>query len=240
MALIISSTLKKKVRQGYQKGEKGINLHSKGTRRHRHGPKQGGTKTLPEASQALNGISLLEAVPHTAEFLLGPKLIALHLALDNIERVAAQPQRFTSHATVSSDLPARNILSLHIVAFRVLVHQVLERQEPHAVCLDLTQVGHSLATEDTSKHPHMGRELASAVQWSTVEAAGTVWLGLETDTDVLDGAREDGVRDTGEASGHVVLTIRQAGVGVFLLIESFETSACLVEGTELHANLRYC
>ena len=57
---------------------------------------------------------------------------------------------------------------------------------------------------------------------------------------MLDGAREDGVRDTGEASGHVVLTIRQAGVGVFLLIESFETSACLVEGTELHANLRYC
>lgn len=239
MALIVSSTLKN-VSRCYRQSEKKANLHSKCTRRHRHGPQQGRANTLPKTSKALNGVCLLKAVSHTAKFLLSTKPIALHLALDNIERVAAQPQRFTSQTTIGSDLQARNILSVHIVALCVLVHKVLERQEPHAVCLDLTQVGHSLATEDTAKHAHLGRELANAVQWSTVQATGTVWLGLETDTDVLDRAREDGISDTGETSGHVVLAIGQAGVGVFLLIESFKASARLVEGTELHANLRCC
>jgi hypothetical protein len=43
-------------------------------------------------------------------------------------------------------------------------------------------------------------------------------LGLETDTDVFDGAGEDRVGDTREAAGEVVLTVAEAAIGIFLLI----------------------
>lgn len=47
----------------------------------------------------------------------------------------------------------------------------------------------------------MRGELADAVQWPVVQAVGAVGLRLQTDTDVLDGARDDGVGDAREGAG---------------------------------------
>lgn len=38
-------------------------------------------------------------------------------------------------------------------------------------------------------------------------------LGLQPDTDMLDWARDDGISETGEGSGAVVLRIREVGGG---------------------------
>ena len=54
----------------------------------------------------------------------------------------------------------------------------------------------------------MRGELADAVQRAVVETVGAMRLGLQTDTDVLDRAGEDGVGQTGEGAGEVVLWVR--------------------------------
>jgi hypothetical protein len=60
-------------------------------------------------------------------------------------------------------------------------------------------------------------------------------LGLQPNTDMLDGARDDGVGETGEGSGAVVLRVREVGGGecrsggVVLL----ELATSVAEGAEL-------
>jgi hypothetical protein len=44
-------------------------------------------------------------------------------------------------------------------------------------------------------------------------------LSLETDTDVFDGAGEDRVGDTREATGEVVLAVAEAAIGIFLFVQ---------------------
>lgn len=59
-------------------------------------------------------------------------------------------------------------------------------------------------------------------------------LGLEADTDVLNGARKHRVGDTGESTGGVVLAIGQiALLGGAGKVAGFEPAAGLVEGAEL-------
>lgn len=238
-ALIINSTLKD-VSLYYQERMKGVkNIHSKCTRRHRHRPQQGRSKTSPESKKALGRVRLLETISHAAVLLPSTESIGLHLTLDDIERVTAQPQRLACQTTIASNLHAGDFIPLDIVALRILVHKVFEGQEPHAVRLDLTEVVHRLAAEETAEHALVGGKLANAIQRTAVEATSPMGLGLKTDTDVLDRAREDGVGDTGETSGHVVLDVGETGVGVFLLVEGFQTPAGLMEGTKLHANLYF-
>lgn len=215
----------------------GVNVHSKSTRRHRHSPKQGRSNTLPEARQSLNGIRLLEAVGHALELLLGAEAVALHLTLDHVEGVAGQPERLTGQTTVSSDLQAGNVLALDVVALGVLVHEVLESQKPGSVGLGFTEIGDVLAAEETLEDTALVAELADAVDGSVVQTISSVGLGLQTDTDVLNGARQEGVGETGKTTGHVVLGVGESAVGILLLVERLKTSAGFVESTKLHADL---
>lgn len=54
-----------------------------------------------------------------------------------------------------------------------------------------------------------------------IQLSRTMGLGLESDTDMLDGGGEDGVRDTGESARGVVLPVRQGLGGVGDLLEGF-------------------
>lgn len=213
------------------------NIHKEGTRGHGHGPQQSGPKSLPETTQTLRGVGLLKAVAHGLELLLVTEAIALHLALYHIKRIAAQPERLTRNTTVCRDLETGDVLALDVVALGVLVHQIFERQEPHAVRLRLTQVGHRLAAEEAPHHAIMRRQFADAVQRPGVQPVCAVRLGLQTDTHVLDRAREHTVRDTGGGAGKEVLRIREARIRVFLLVKLFQAAACFVERAELHTHL---
>lgn len=214
-----------------------INVHSKSTRRHWHSPKQGRTNTLPEAGQTLNSIRLLEAVGHALELLLGAEAVALHLTLDHVKGVAGQPERLTGQTTVGSDLQAGDVLALDVVALGVLVHEVLKSQEPGSVGLGFTEVSDVLAAEETLEDTALVAELADTVDGTVVQTVSSVRLGLQTDTDVLDGARQERVGETGKTTGHVVLGVGESAVGVLLLVELLKTSAGLVESTELNADL---
>ena len=64
-------------------------------------------------------------------------------------------------------------------------------------------------------------------------------LCLESDSDVLDGAREDGVGEAGEGACAVVLRVGEGGGigGVGGLVGGFELAARPVEGAELDGDL---
>ena len=80
----------------------------------------------------------------------------------------------------------------------------------------------------------MRRDFAHAVDRAGVESIGAMRLGLESDTDVFDGARYDGVGDAGEGAGGVKLEVGKGGVErVGLCIGEFEASTGIVEGAEL-------
>lgn len=214
-----------------------MNVHSKSTRRHRHSPQQGRSNTLPEASETLNSIGLLKAVGHALELLLSAEAIALHLTLDDVEGVTGQPEGLTSQTTVGSDLQAGDVLTLDIVALGILVHEVLESQEPGSVGLGFTEVSDVLTAEETLENTALVAELADAVDGAVVQTISSVGLGLQTDTDVLDRAGQEGVGETGKTTGHVVLRVGESAVRVLLLVELLQTSAGFVESSELNADL---
>ena len=53
----------------------------------------------------------------------------------------------------------------------------------------------------------MGGDLPNAVEGTAVKAARAVRLSLETDTDMLNRARDNAVGDTRECTGEVILSI---------------------------------
>jgi hypothetical protein len=120
-----------------------------------------------------------------------------------------------------------------------LVHEVLKSQEPHAVSLDFTQIGNSLAAVKTLKEAALVCELANAVERSVIKAACAVGLGLKTDTDMLDRAGEEGVCDACEAAREVILAVAEGAVSVLFFVELLQSPARFVEGSELNANLGY-
>lgn len=107
--------------------------HSERSRTDRHSPQQRRPNTLPEPPRTLLRPRLPEAVPHRLILHALPKPISLHLALDDIKRVTRQPQRLSRQPAIKRHLIRRDLRPLHLVARRVEVHQVLERQEPRPV-----------------------------------------------------------------------------------------------------------
>ena len=53
----------------------------------------------------------------------------------------------------------------------------------------------------------MSGELANAVNGPAIQPGGPVWLRLQADTDVFNGAGDGGVGNAGEGAGQVVLSI---------------------------------
>ena len=77
-----------------------------------------------------------------------------------------------------------------------------------------------------------------AVDGARVQAGCAVRLGLESDADMLDWARDDGVGNTGKGARKVVLAVGEAGVERRIFgIECFEASTSFMEGAELDADL---
>lgn len=217
-----------------------VNLHCKRPRRNRHRPKQSRPNPLPEPKRSLPRPRLPEAVPHTLVPLLLPKPIALHLALDDIERIACDPQRLTRKATIKRDFVARDVFALGAVARHVGVHKVLEGEEPAAVGLRFTEQGDGGAAVNAAKNAFVCGEFADAVQRTGVEAVGAVGLCLEADPHVFDWGGEESVSDAGEGAGEIVLAIAELrGIGCVLVVfglgevDLFKLAARIVESAEL-------
>lgn len=213
-------------------------LHNESTGRDRHSSQQGRTDTLPEATEALHGVCLLEAVAHAVVLHVGTESISLHLTLDNIERVAGDPKRLTGQTTIGSDLESRNIFTLDIVALGILVHHVLKGHEPRSVGGGLTQNSNGLTAEDTLHEALVRGQLADAVNGARVQAAGAVRLRLQTDTHVFDRVRQDRIGNTGERTGHEVLSVGESRIRILFLVHVLEATARLVECAELDTHLR--
>jgi hypothetical protein len=205
----------------------------KRTRRHRHSPEQRWPNALPKPTEALCPIHLGKAVAHTAILHGCTKPVALHLALDDIERVAAQPEHLARQPTVPGDLERANLLARDAVARRVAVHQELKRREPHAVGLGLAQERHGRPAVQMA----LARELAHAVDGAGVQAARAVGLRLQPDADVLDGAGEGRVGETREGARGVVLRVRKGRVAGGFGVAGLEGTARVVEAAELDRDL---
>ena len=150
---------------------------------------------------------LREAVTHALVLQILSETITLHLALDHIERVTADPQHFSCETTISGNLPCSNVLALDVVARSVRVHQVLEGGEPYTVGLCFTQESNCSSAVQTTEDTLVCGDLAYAVDGPVVQTSGSTGLGLQADTDVLDGRRKDGVGNTGKGAGSVVLRV---------------------------------
>ncbi|KAJ8106421.1 hypothetical protein OPT61_g9547 [Boeremia exigua] len=119
----------------------------------RHRPQQRRANTLPEPPSALLRPHLRKAVPHTPILLILAKPIALHLALNHIKRIAANPQHLSREPAIPSDLQRGDLLALDMIARRIRIHQVLKRRKPHAVRLRLTQKRHGRAAVHAAVGP---------------------------------------------------------------------------------------
>lgn len=171
--------------------------------------------------------------------MLCPKPIRLHLTLDHIQRVTAQPKRLARQSTVQGNLVTRDLFAINLVSGRIRIHQPLKRQEPQAVRLRLAQHRHHLAPVQPRQHAaRLLAELAHAVPRTRIQPAGAVRLGLQADAHVLNGARDDRVGDARKGAGRVVLAVPEVGDardeglvgrGAALL----EEAAGRVEGAEL-------
>lgn len=175
-----------------------------------HRPQQCRSDTPPEASQTVGLPGAGKTMSHRPIPLIGPKPVGLHLALDYIEGIRCQPECLTGDAAVQGHQRCRDIRSVNLLSARMRVHEILKRQKPDPVCLCLPQHRHRLtaieAREDTSAS---GRDLSNAIKWTRVQLCLSVGLSLESDTDVLDRARQDRVCNPGERSGKIVLRVRQ-------------------------------
>lgn len=170
--------------------------------------------------------------------LLRTESIALHLTLDHVKRVAAQPQDLTGKTTVGRDLDAGDLLALDVVTLGVLVHQVLEGQKPGTVGLGFSEIRDILASVETAQHASLRNEFPDAVERTAVQAGLAVRLRLQADADMLNGSREGGVGETRETSSQIVLTIGEGRIGIFLLVEILQPSSGFMERTELYADLQ--
>lgn len=151
-------------------------------------------------------------MPHGGVFLLGAKAIGLHLALDDIERVASQPQGLARQAAVKRDPHVADLLSRDTLARGVGVHHPLERAEPGPVRLRLAQHRDHFAAVDVAPGAAgLRRHLADAVHRSPVEPRVPVWLRLQPDPDMLDGTGDNRVGDAGEGARGVVLRVGEPG-----------------------------
>jgi hypothetical protein len=164
------------------------NIRCKRSRRYRHCPEQSRSDTLPKSTESLRGKRLPDAVGHASELLLGTESITLHLALDDIERVAGEPESLAGKTTVGGDLDAGNIVTLDVVALGVQVHEILKRQEPDAVRLRFSVYGDYLSSVEAAQDALVSRQLPDAVEGSAVQPLSAVWLGLQADTHMLDGS----------------------------------------------------
>lgn len=204
----------------------------KGARADRHGTQQGRADALPETAGAAFLPRRGEAVAHRLELLVGAEAVGLHLALDNVKGVGGEPEELAGETAVHGNLPAGNVLAVDAGAAGVIVHHPLERGEPGAVGGRLTQQRDRRAAVQTPQDALMRNELSDAVDGAGVQLAGAVGLALETNTDVLDGAGEDGVDGAGERTGGVVLGVGEALAGLGA-VAGLEPAARGVEGGEL-------
>jgi hypothetical protein len=221
-------------------------LHdNKGARADRHSPQQSRSQTLPEAHRTILLPSLRESIAHTLITLVFAEAIGLHSRLDNVEGVRGEPKHLSRQTTIERNFPSRYILPDDVIALRILVHQVLESEEPEPVCLSFSQQGDRCAAVQTTRNTRRSGELGYAVERARVEFSSAVRLGLKTDANVLDRRRENCVGQTSERSGSVVLAVTQGfrlavelgdGLVEFGSVLGLEGTLGVVEGTELNRN----
>lgn len=179
-----------------------------------------------------------ETIVHATVLHSRAKAITLHLTLHHIKGVTSQPESLARKSTIRRHFEGRDVLALDSVSRGVPVHQVLEGEEPDAIGLRFAEDSDEFATVEAFKHAFVGGNLADAVERTGVQAGSTMRLGLKSDADMFDWARDDGVGDTGKGAGKVVLSVGEAGVeGRGFGIECFETSTGFMEGAELDADL---
>lgn len=208
--------------------------HSKGACAHRHGSKKRRSNALPEAPDTISAPCGGEAGAHGRVLLLGAEAVRLHLALDDVEGVAGQPEGLAGETSVQGDLVAGDLLAVDAVAGGVGVHEVLESGEPGAVGKGLSPDGYGLAPVEAAEGAVVGADLADAVQGPVVQASLAVWLALQADTDVLDGAGQRRVGYTGKGSGQEVLAVAKLGGPALGSVASLEPPTGSVESAELH------
>lgn len=186
--------------------------HRKRARTHGHSPQQRRANSLPEPSHALRPERLPKTIPHILIFLGGTKPVSLHLTLDHIQRITAQPQSFSRQTTVQRNFVARDLLPVNFVPCGIGVHKPLERQEPETVGLRLAQDCHDLTTVKTGQDAAcLLAEFPHTIPWSAVQTTGAVRLSLKTDTDVLNRTGDNRVGNARKGASGVVLAVTEGG-----------------------------
>lgn len=81
----------------------------------------------------------------------------------------------------------------------------------------------------------MGSELLNTIEWSVIKSCSTMRLGLQTNTDMLNWAGNNGIGDTSKSTSTIILRVREVGVlttGTVLVVD-LELASGITEGTKL-------
>ena len=103
-----------------------MDIHSESASGNRGGPQESRSNSLPEPTESLSGYGLPDAVSHGLVLLLIAKSVTLHLTLNHVEGVAADPEDFTGDTTISGYFDVGDFFALDIIALHIQGHHVLE------------------------------------------------------------------------------------------------------------------
>lgn len=101
--------------------------------------------------------------------------------------------------------------------------------------MSFTENSDQLSAVETLEKSIVGCELLNTIEWSIIESASTMRLGLQTNTDMLNRSRDNRVGDTSKSTGTIILCVRKLGVlttGTVLVVY-LELAFGITEGTKL-------
>ena len=199
-------------------------LHGKSPRADGHRTGHRGRNPSPEPSPPFPSPRLAHAIRHPGVLHAGAEAVALHLALDDVEGVAGEPEALARESAVERHPPLTDIFArfrfsnpavVVVAAGHVGVHHPLEGAEPGAVRGRFAQHRHQLAAVEVPRRARarLPGDVPDAVERAGVEPLRAVRLRLQSDPNVLDRTRKDGVGDARECSRGVVLRVGERAAG---------------------------
>lgn len=195
-------------------------LHGKSPRADGHGANQRRSNPSPEPPPPFRSPCLSDAIRHAGVFHGGgAEAVGLHLALDDVEGVAGEPEALARQSAVERHSPLTDVFSplglfgegvdLVVAAGHVGIHHPFKSPEPGAVRGRFTHHRHQLAPIQVPRRAgaRLRRDFPDAVDRTRVQPRRAVRLGLQSDPNMLDGSRHGRVGDSRKGSRGVVLRV---------------------------------
>lgn len=135
------------------------------------------TNTSPKSSKTISTPGISKSCSHVSEFSILSEPIALHLGLDHVEWVCAEPQYFSCQSTVECDVQERYFFSCSGHFLHVVFDECFVCHEPEAIPMEFSKQTRDIATKQSGK-ARLLDDLPKAVLRTSVYPSHAIWLGL--------------------------------------------------------------